>query len=316
MASVFFSYSHADEALRDQLEKHLTMLKRQGAIETFHDRRIAAGDDVDGSISTELEQADVILLLVSPDFLASAYCYDIEMRRALERHASGEARVIPVILRHCDWRQAPFGRLMATPLGGKPIRSFPDLDEGFLQVTNAIRQAVIGDATKPKITAAGIDRAATHSPVQRPRGPRSSNLRLPRAFTDADKDHFGDDAFEYIAKYFENSLTELSTRNPEIQVNFRRIDANQFTAIGYKGGRKVAWCRIFTGNGLMGGGIAFSANENIGHGGFNERLSVEADGDGMYLRPLGMAIRQTSGRLTFEGAAELYWEMFVDGLRR
>ena len=99
-------------------------------------------------------------------------------------------------------------------------------------------------------------------------------------------------------------------------MNFRRIDANQFTATGYKGGRKVTWCRVFTGNGLMGGGIAFSANENIGHGGFNENLSIAADSEGMYLHPLGMAIRQTSGRLTFEGAAELYWEMFVDGLRR
>jgi len=81
MAVVFFSYSHADEELRDQLEKHLTMLKRQGAIETFHDRRIPAGNEVDRSISAELERADVILLLVSPDFLASAYCYDIEMQR-------------------------------------------------------------------------------------------------------------------------------------------------------------------------------------------------------------------------------------------
>src|SRR3984957_20856300 len=128
MASVFFSYSHADEALRDHLEKHLTMLKRQSVIETFHDRRIAAGDDVDGSISSELERADVILLLVSPDFLASAYCYDIEMQRALERHRLGEAGVIPVILRHCDRQAAPFGKLIAPPRCLQPASAFPDLD--------------------------------------------------------------------------------------------------------------------------------------------------------------------------------------------
>ena len=315
MATVFFSYSHADEPLRDQLEKHLTMLKRQGVIETFHDRRIPAGNEIDSSISAELERADVILLLVSPDFLASAYCYDIEMQRALQRHGLGEARVIPVILRHCDWHSAPFGKLLATPRDGKPVRAFPDLDEAFLQVAQAIRQAVAGRGGQAR--AAAIAAPPVAQPVIRPASnPRSSNLRLPRSFTDADKDRFRDEAFEYLATYFENSLAELGERNAGIQVNFRRIDANQFTATAYKDGRKAAWCRIFTGHGTMGNGIAFSANETIGAGGFNESLSVEADPEGIYLRPLGMAMRQSSGRLTFEGAAELYWEMFIDGLRR
>ena len=315
MATVFFSYSHADEELRDQLEKHLTMLKRQGVIETFHDRRIPAGNEFDSSISAELERADVILLLVSPDFLASAYCYDIEMQRALQRHGLGEARVIPVILRHCDWHSAPFGKLLATPRDGKPVRAFPDLDEAFLQVAQAIRQAVAGrggQAGAATIAAPSV----TQTAIRPASNPRSSNLRLPRSFTDADKDRFRDDAFEFIAKYFENSLAELGERNAGIQVNFRRIDANQFTATGYKDGRRAAWCRIFTGHGAMGNGIAFSANESIGVGGFNESLSVEADADGIHLRPLGMAMRQASSRLTFEGAAELYWEMFIDGLRR
>jgi hypothetical protein len=315
MASVFFSYSHADEGLRDQLEKHLAMLKRQGVIETFHDRRIAAGDEVDRSISAELERADVILLLVSPDFLASAYCYDREMLRAVERHNLGEARVIPVILRHCEWHHAPFGKLMATPLDGKPVRSFPDQDEGFLQVTKAIRQAIAPAGAQAAPAAVTPPRGAQL--VIRPAaGPRSSNLRLPKAFTDADKDRFRDEAFEYIANYFENSLTELADRNPGIRVNFRRIDANQFTATGYKDGRKAAWCRVFTGSLMMGDGIAFSSNETLGTNGYNENFSIGADGDGIYLRPLGMAIRQSSGRLTFEGAAEHYWEMFVEGLRR
>jgi len=139
MATVFFSYSHADEALRDQLEKHLIMLKRQGLLETWHDRRIPAGDDFEHAIDEHLESADIILLLVSPDFLSSAYCYDIELRRAMERHASGEARVIPVILRHCDWRESVFGKLNATPRDGKPVKSFPDLDEAFLQVAQALK---------------------------------------------------------------------------------------------------------------------------------------------------------------------------------
>lgn len=268
MAVVLFSYSHADEDLRDRLEKNLTMLKRQGVIETFHDRRIAAGNEVDSSISAELERADVILLLVSTDFLASAYCYDIEMKRALERQERGEARVIPVILRPCEWKEAPFGKLMATPRDGKPITSFPDLDDAFLQVTQAIREAVTGGGTGARVSPPS-PRADTQSVARPPAGPRSSNLRLPQAFSDADKDRFRDDAFEYIAKFFENSLSELADRNAGIDTNFRRIDANQFTATGYKNGRKASWCCIFSQHGMMGNGIAFSANENSGTGGFN-----------------------------------------------
>ncbi|MGH6680843.1 MAG: TIR domain-containing protein, partial [Bradyrhizobium sp.] len=303
----------ADEDLRDQLEKHLTMLKRQGVIETFHDRRILAGNEVDQSISTELERADVILLLVSPDFLASTYCYDIEMRRALERHRQGETRVIPVILRHCDWHSAPFGNLIATPSDGKPIKAFPDLDEGFLQVAQAIRQA-LSHRRAPIESSASSARPNQQSIVRRAPGPRSSNLKLPKVVTEADKDRFRDEAFEYIATFFENSLAELADRHPDIEVNFRRIDANQFTATGYKNGKRASWCRVFIEHGVIGNGIAFSFNESIGVGGFNENLNVEADADGMYLRPLNMAIRQTSGRLTFEGGAEHYWEMFIDRL--
>jgi TIR domain len=72
------------------------------------------GDEFGDSISAELERADVMLLLVSPEFLASKYCYEIEMTRAMESHDAGEARVIPVVLRHCDWHAALFGKLRLT----------------------------------------------------------------------------------------------------------------------------------------------------------------------------------------------------------
>ena len=101
---VFFSYSHEDEELRDQLEKHLAILKRQGVITGWHDRKIGAGTEWKDQIDEHLESAQVILLLVSADFLASDYCYDRELKRAMERHEAGEAREIPVILRSVDWK--------------------------------------------------------------------------------------------------------------------------------------------------------------------------------------------------------------------
>ncbi|MCP4656161.1 MAG: toll/interleukin-1 receptor domain-containing protein [bacterium] len=138
----FFSYSHKDEVLREQLEVHLAPLKREDAIRTWHDREILAGEDWDGEIDKHLERADLILLLISPDFLASDFCFDREMTRAMKRHRTGEARVIPIILRPCDWQRAPFGQLQALPKDGKPVTSWPDRDQAFLDVEQGIRRAI------------------------------------------------------------------------------------------------------------------------------------------------------------------------------
>src|SRR5262249_20734840 len=111
--SLFYSYSHKDEALRKKLETHLSLLRDQGVIRDWHDRRIEAGTECDGIINENLDRAGMILLLVSADFLASRYCRDVEVARAMERHEAGTARVIPIILRPVDWHSAPFGKLQA-----------------------------------------------------------------------------------------------------------------------------------------------------------------------------------------------------------
>ena len=139
---LFISYSHKDEALRKKLGTHLSLLKRNRVIDEWHDRRIGAGEEWAGKIDERLNSAAVILLLVSPDFLASDYCYDIEMTRALQRHDSGDARVIPVILRSVDWRSAPFAKLKALPVDGKPVRAWTDQDEAFTDVARGIREVV------------------------------------------------------------------------------------------------------------------------------------------------------------------------------
>ena len=140
MASVFISYSHKDEELRQKLETHLAGLRHQGVISTWHDRRIVPGQDIHGRISAQIDAADIILLLISSDFLESDYCYNIEMRRALEKHEGGTARIIPVILRPCDWQAAPFGNLNAVPTDGRPITKHGTLDDAFLYVARAVRQ--------------------------------------------------------------------------------------------------------------------------------------------------------------------------------
>lgn len=146
---VFFSYSHKDEALRDELATHLSMMKRQGVIEAWHDREISAGSEWANAIDDNLEVADIILLLVSAYFLASDYCYDKEMTRAMERHETREARVIPIILKPTDWNDAPFSKLQALPKNAKPITTWQDQDEAFLNVAQGIRR-VVEDIAKSK----------------------------------------------------------------------------------------------------------------------------------------------------------------------
>ena len=320
MISVFFSYSHRDEALRDELEIHLSSLKRQGAIGTWHDRRIDAGHEVDSEISEHLEMADIILLLVSPYFIASDYCYDIEMNRAMERHKCGEALVIPIILHPCDWQAAPFGKLMAVPTDGKPVSKFPNQHDAFLEVTKAVRKAAedmrlrLSSRFSGETLPEAGNRNATIVPDI-----RSSNLRIQKEFTDLEKDRFLGEAFEYIAKFFEGSLSELKARNPEVDTDFRRIDANHFAAVIYVNGIAADHCRIWIGGrDSFPSGIAYSVGDFGGDNSFNESLSVEDDGHSLFLRPLGMAFRMydREEQMTHEGAAEYFWGMFIESLQR
>ena len=140
--SLFLSYAHEDEPLLRQLETHLSGLQRQGLISLWHDRKIVPGTPWAGEIDAQLEHASIILLLVSADFLASDYCYQVEMQRALERHQAGEARVIPIIVRTADWRHAPFAKLQALPTDARAITTWPNQDEAFVDVAAGIRRTI------------------------------------------------------------------------------------------------------------------------------------------------------------------------------
>jgi hypothetical protein len=137
---LFFSYSHKDEELRGELENHLKILLRQGVLSQWHDRNIEAGDRWAKEIDRHLDEADVILLLVSADFLASDYCYSKEMKRALERQKKGCATVIPVILRPVDWQDAPFANLQALPKDARAVTLWSNRDEAYTNIARSIRQ--------------------------------------------------------------------------------------------------------------------------------------------------------------------------------
>jgi TIR domain len=138
---VFLSYSHKDDELREELSSHLSGLAHQKLIEPWHDRNIDAGGGWASEIDQNLARAEIILLLVSSDFINSRYCYSIEMREALARHEAKEVQVIPVIIRACDWQRSPLGKLQAIPRDNQAVASNRDKyarDQPWLQVVKEI----------------------------------------------------------------------------------------------------------------------------------------------------------------------------------
>jgi hypothetical protein len=322
MAKVFFSYSHDDEALRDQLEKHLSSLKHEGLIESWHDRRLIAGEMVDAAIDLQIDEADVVLLLVSASFLSSHYCYSVEMKRAMERHSQGVCRVVPVILRACDWSHSPIGKLLAVPQDGKPITSWTNLDEAYTDVVRQVRsllKEIFSRAAKPSPSVelrtesyafplSGAVQSAFETN-------RSSNLRLRKTFTDFEIDQFAHRGFEYMQRFFENSLQELQQRNPSVQGALRRLSDTRFSASIYMNGRIASECSIALGDGFSRTGITYSGQ--ITSSAFNEMLSISTDDQSIFFKTLMGHVRSGHDqKLSHEGAAELYWGRLLEPLQR
>jgi predicted chitinase len=146
---LFISYSRKDDHLRKQLMDCLTNLKFSGVIDIWYDREISAGLDWANEIDSHLEEADIILCLVSSGFLASPYCTGIELKRALELHKSGQARLIPVVLKPVDWEGTALQRLQALPTDGKPISKWSNTDEALVSVSQGIRKVAKELAAQP-----------------------------------------------------------------------------------------------------------------------------------------------------------------------
>lgn len=326
MARIFISYSHKDDALRAELDKHLALLRREGAIELWSDHRILPGSEFDKEISQALEAAEIILLLVSADFLASDYCFGIEMRRALERHNSGDAVVVPVILRACDWQHSPFKHLNALPSGGREIAKWASPDDAFLDVVRGLRKLLAARPARANVLTAAAGRTVAARPTGEVLGvsstrrgaSRSSNLALPTEFSDEAKHEFAEQTFAYVTDYFRGSLDELQRRNPGYSGKLREKTAVAFTAVVFKHGQRVAGCYIRLGGMMSPNGIAYSGNENSSDNSYNEILDIQTGNHGLLWRPQMGAFsgRDPAKGLSQEGAAEHLWSLLIAPLQQ
>jgi hypothetical protein len=148
---IVLCYARKDERALNKLETHLKSIQREGLVKLWYDRNISAGTEWEGEIDEHLNTAQIILLLVSPDFIASEYCYGIEMRTALERHERGEAHIVPIILRPTDWETTPLGKLQALPKDGKAVVKWRSQDDAYVNIAKELRKTIEEMSKQPTV---------------------------------------------------------------------------------------------------------------------------------------------------------------------
>ena len=164
---LFYCYAREDKALRDELEKHLSWLKRRYQLKNWHDREILPGEEWEQAIDEHLNSAHIVLLLISPDFMASDYCFGREMERALERHREGTCRVIPILLRPTYWEEAPFSHLQLLPGEARCITTWPNRDEAFREVVIGVSRTIKDLLASSKTREAWLNEAETYYDLKR-----------------------------------------------------------------------------------------------------------------------------------------------------
>jgi len=304
----FISYSHHDASALDRLHVHLANLQREGRIETWYDREILAGDVLDDEISQELEAADLFLLLVSPDFIASNYCVEREMQRALERHDAGEARVVPIIVEPCDWAAMPqLRRLKAVPKDGNPISEWANANNAYLNVVQEIRRIVdAGEAVAPV--------PANNEPAPAAQQQGVPRYRVQRDFDEIDRSEYRDAAFATIKDYFRRAIGEIDAVDG-LRGRFVDRGANSFGSTVVNRGRQHGTAHITVhcrNAGFALGDIYFSFNENAADNTANGGFNVSSDEYEQFLVVTMMMFGNAPDRLNPEQAAEYLWNQFIE----
>ncbi len=310
MAKIFISYSHRDEKALERLHTHLAMLRRENAITAWYDREILAGANIDNEIDNHLNNSDIFFALVSPDFLASNYCYEREMTKALERHAEGTLRIIPIILEPCDWTSSPLGKLKALPKDGKAISTWTNQNVAFLGIVEELRRTFIQPAPSESVatqTASAISTSTKTPPRQ---------YRIKRKFDAIDRDDFREKVFASVRDYFRRSIDELNEIGDLIRARFESMGENAFSCtVLNKGARDRESHITVHGDNVatFGGDISYSFSRRAAANTANGFIRIEADDYELYPKLdnfSSMRTRNAEGR-SMEQVAETLWSEFI-----
>ena len=307
MMKVFISYSHKDEAALELLHTQLAVLQRDGCIDEWFDRKIFAGGRIDTEINERLECSELYLLLVSPDFLASDFCMEREMKRALERHRSGEARVIPIIIEHCDWASTPLRDLKALPRDGKPVSEWTNENNAYLDVVQELRRVLAAEE---------VPQAAEHGEAAGRAAPGRSGVhryRAKRDFDEIDCSDFLEEAFGFIRDYFKRAIAEIDTIE-DLRGRFVSLSADSFTCTIVNRARKHGTAHITVHGRIENvscGDISYSFTKNGSPNLSDGSFTIKADEYELYLSSMMMSWGSQGEKLTPATAAQQLWEEFL-----
>ena len=215
----FISYSHNDDYYLDLLIKHLAQLKRDGQLQEWTDRAIEAGSSLDQEVDTNLHSADLFIALLSPDYLNSNYCYDIEFKKAQELHEVGQLRIIPVVIEDCDWINSPFSKLKALPKDGLAVSKWSNENTAMLDVIQNLR----------KVLSRGSQVGPSIASVIEPKS-NSRAYKVQRDFDSIQKLEFVEDGHIEFCRLLEQNLSELSSLEG-IQAKIIKKDEKNFECI-------------------------------------------------------------------------------------
>ena len=307
----FISYSHINDRALDRLHTHLAVLRRERHINEWYDRNILGGDDIDQEISEQLETCELFLALVSPDYLASGYCYDREMTRALERHHAGEVRVVPIIIEPSDWEETPLGRLKALPRDGKPVSTWENENEAFLNVVTELRRILTQD---------NQDNEVAHKPPSEQNSVASPSsagrrYRVKREFDEIDRSHFRDQAFSKIRSFIESEIANIDGHEG---LRGLFVDAGEqsfnCTLVNKNRSHGTAKITVNKGGAISSiGDISYTFSEYSPFNSANGIFGIEADEYELYLTPiLSGQFEERRQRLTPEDAAKIIWRDFLE----
>ncbi|WP_172841163.1 toll/interleukin-1 receptor domain-containing protein [Rhodovulum sp. P5] len=303
----FISYSHRDSEALKRFHVHLASLKREGRIEAWYDRDILAGDDLHAEIKEQIEESDLFLLMVSPDFLASDYCVETEMSRALERHEVREARVVPIIIEPCDWTTSRLRDLKAVPLDGKPVSEWTNQNTAYLNIIQELRRILDKEPH-----AVALDAAVDVDDVDRKAPTAERRYRVKKDFDDIDRAEFREEAFNAIRSYFKNAIEELSAVDG-LRGRFADYSDTSFGCVIVNSslGHGTAHLTVHGGRGKHSfGDVYYSFSEDASDNTANGWFNIEADEYELQLKG-SMGFSHEERRMNPECAAEALWVEFL-----
>lgn len=300
-ARLFISYSHADDALLERLHKHLAHLQRDGSLSGWYDRAIQAGGRLDAEIESELVKADIFLACVSPDYIASNYCYEKELTLALKREAAGELALVPVIFEPCEWLQTPLQKFKAVPRDGKAVSEHTNPNVALLDIATELRR-LASNHFRPIET-----KAATDTPASDFLEPAASRYRIKREHDELHKRDFIEAAFKEIYKFFEASVGEIASV-PDIDARLTPVSADHFSCTVINRGLRRGFETLHVRRGGTWGAIDILYGERYSPGTSNGGFGLDWDEYQLYLKPTMFNFSQSEKRVTAREAAQLLWD--------